>query len=305
MTLNELLAAAGIIKDETGVMANTHTRVGTMLTHIINFFKDKVDSVPGKSLSTNDYDDLEKAEVAKVKDKISFTIQELNAAQQAQARLNIKAAKHDVITIADFSELDRVDLEDGYYKVISSGESPIDGFMFIGRKYEEAAYYSVMQIFMSNIAFKGRNIVIAAPQTYAPWVSLGGGGGTGDIPDLADMPDFTNLRGLWSSKAPGNHNHDTTYAGFIKLESITGAPLIPQINTYWYDNVDKEIYLCTGIVNEVPEVTALAPKSGKIYKYIYTYYAWDGAELSEIGINSQLEGVEAALDVIITALEGI
>ncbi|HEY6915151.1 MAG TPA: hypothetical protein VI413_10785 [Paludibacter sp.] len=39
MTLNELLVLAGIIKAETGVEKNTHTRIGQMFLDIINYFQ--------------------------------------------------------------------------------------------------------------------------------------------------------------------------------------------------------------------------------------------------------------------------
>lgn len=39
MTINQLLAAAGIIKNETTPKANTHTRIGVMFENIINYLQ--------------------------------------------------------------------------------------------------------------------------------------------------------------------------------------------------------------------------------------------------------------------------
>lgn len=45
MTLNELLALAGIVKDETGVKANTHSRIGLLFEYVINFFQGLIDGI--------------------------------------------------------------------------------------------------------------------------------------------------------------------------------------------------------------------------------------------------------------------
>lgn len=260
MALIDILRGkATIVKQETVEEANSAPRIGGLFEDIFDYIKDVLHP-----------------EVDKVANKVSFTAQELTTAQQAQARANIKAAKRDVLVVEALTDLDRVDLENGEYSVTGSN----DGLLKVAVQDD-----TVLQLFETSASTRRRRITIADQQTYPAWTISEGGGGV--VADIADLPDEGGLRKTWSGKAAGNHNHDTAYAGFIKLESITGTPLTPQINTYWYDDLDKEIYLCTGITNEVPEVTAIAPKSGKIYKYIYTFYAWDGAELSEIGLNSK------------------
>ena len=145
-------------------------------TTLANLVNNKVDKIIGKGLSTNDYDDTAKDEVAKVITKVSYTPQVMTIDQELQARTNIKAAKADSIIINAFTDLNRVDLQDGIYNVDGSNS----GILELASSYNSGTLNSVLQIYRSSGQYLRRRIQISTPQTYPDWSEFTGGALTGN-----------------------------------------------------------------------------------------------------------------------------
>jgi len=236
MTLLELKDVITVVRTEFLRHKNTALRIGTAMDNIVDFFVD---------------------------DKLSVSEQILEPEQQAQVRTNIKAPKFDTLTIADFAELDAVNIEDGYYKVISSTESEIDGFLLIGIKYVDEVVYSVMQIFISNTEVKGRNIVIATPQTYPLWEDIGGGGGgESDYEPTANKQDSLATDGT-GVKFP---TIDAVNAGLAeKIDTAITATASAMGDETYALELNKQTVLTGTLPNGVNSTFTLpSPVSGKV-----------------------------------------
>ena len=215
-------------------------------------------------------------------DGLMTEAQSLTPEQQARTRENIKAAKHDALVVEALTDLDRVDLEDGEYSVTGSN----DGLLKVANQED-----TVLQLFESSVSTRRRRIIKADPQTYPEWTIAEGGVSGGIVSDISVLPDENNLRGFWSSKAPGNHNHDGVYLKPVTLLSITTEPDIFDIGDKYYNSAQKRIWSVVLIGLEMSFGEYATPSAGVVYKFDNLIYKWNGSDLVLIGDGGSIDPV--------------